>query len=278
MANQKTNISGDPDLARFGKLLHQASGIHLGQRKSGLLSSRLGKRMKALGLDSLKQYYQRVTGDTTGGELEQLVDCLTTNKTEFFRETAHFRHFQKVALPELKASPHRQGEPLRVWSAACSSGEEAYSLSLCGLEALGEGAPLKVLGTDISGRMIQKALEGWYEAEKVRPIPPPLREKYLQREDLEGHKGFRVAPTLKKYAFFSRLNLNDGDFPFRHPMDVIFCRNVMIYFGRPSQGNLVGRLAALLRRGGYLYTGLSESLIGVDHPLQMVEPSVYQKP
>lgn len=268
----------DGDLRKLRELLYQNSGIRMGVEKNSLLLSRLGKRLKALGLRSFRQYYRLVSEEKEGSELERLVDCLTTNKTSFFREPRHFEHFAKTALPLLAEKQPQHRGPIRVWSAACSSGEEVYSLAMTMLETLEKGSAPKILGTDISPTMIGRAMEGWYEREKTEPIPGGWADRYLVREDRKGTAGYRVGKFLRQSVFFGLLNLNGDELPFRNPLDVIFCRNVMIYFDKPTQEVLIRRLTAVLKPGGFLYTGLSESLLGIRHSLRTVEPSVYQKP
>jgi chemotaxis protein methyltransferase CheR len=268
----------DGDLRKLRELLYQNSGIRMGVEKNSLLLSRLGKRLKALGLRSFRQYYRLVSEEKEGSELERLVDCLTTNKTSFFREPRHFEHFAKTALPLLAEKQPKHRGPIRVWSAACSSGEEVYSLAMTMLETLEKGSAHKILGTDISPTMIGRAMEGWYEKEKTEPIPAGWADRYLVREERKGAAGYRVGRFLRQSVFFGLLNLNGEELPFRNPLDVIFCRNVMIYFDKPTQEVLIRRLTAVLKPGGFLYTGLSESLLGIRHSLRTVEPSVYQKP
>jgi chemotaxis protein methyltransferase CheR len=257
----------------FAQLIYQHSGIHMSELKLGLLRSRVGKRLKALKLDSIKDYQQALQGDASGLELERLIDVVTTNKTEFFREAQHYQHLVQTALP---SSSTRAGQPLRFWSAACSSGEEPYTLAMVLHEALEGQVPFKILATDISSRMLQRAMEGWYSAERMRGVNAALRDKYFLREDRE-EKGYRAGPRLRETVQFCRFNLNDGaQYVFANGFNAILCRNVMIYFDRPTQEAVVGRLSRHLLPGGYLYTGSSESLIGIRHSLKPVGASVYQ--
>jgi chemotaxis protein methyltransferase CheR len=277
------NTLGEMRISEFGKLaqlVYAQSGIRLERQKLELLQSRLRKRMKALSLVSFRDYYQLVVSDGTGEELGRMLDAVTTNKTGFFREEKHFILLAQKLLPGLlQEASRRADKTLRIWSAACSSGEEAYSLAMTALEAAADsGVQVKVLATDLSSRMIQRGLEGSYEREKMKKMSPGLLQKYFEREP-DGFEGVhRAGEALRRTVHFRRFNLNAGGFPFRNPFDVIFCRNVMIYFDRAVQENLVGRMAGVLRKGGCLFTGLAESLLAVKHPLHQVAASVYVKP
>lgn len=278
-----TGTLGEMRLSEFGQLsqlVYAQSGIRLETQKRELLQSRLRKRMKALSMVSFKDYYQFVVSDGTGEELGKMLDAVTTNKTGFFREEKHFVFLTQKCLPELiRAAAKRADKTLRIWSAACSSGEEAYTLAMCAREAPEEsGVKIKILATDLSSRMIHRAVDGVYEKEKVQGVPAGLLQKYFEPAGRGDEKAYRVGGALRESVHFHRFNLNAGTFPFRNPFDVIFCRNVMIYFDRAVQESLVGRLAVALRGSGYLFTGLAESLLAVKHPLRQVAASVYVKP
>ena len=262
----------------FATLIHQKSGISLGELKFELLRARMGKRLRALKLQSFKDYQAVLNADTSGLELERLVDVVTTNKTEFFREAKHYEHLTAELLPAFLASAAaKKGQPLRIWSAACSSGEEPYSLAMVLHEALDGRAPFKILATDISSRVLHRAMEGRYNSERIAGVPGALRERYFDAEKLDGERQYRVKPLLREAVHFSRFNLNDpSQFVFENRFDAILCRNVMIYFDRPTQEAVVGRLSQHLAPGGYLYTGFSESLIGIRHPLKAAGASVYR--
>jgi chemotaxis protein methyltransferase CheR len=268
-----------PDEFRaFSSLIHEASGIHLGEVKYELLRARLGKRLRALGLDSYQDYLEVLERDPDGLETDRMVDVVTTNKTEFFREARHYEHLCERLLPAYQARLQAGKDPvLRMWSAACSSGEEPYSLAMVVQEALGSAGQIKILATDISSRMIRKGMEGLYPAERTATVPRSLLDRYFQPGP--EPQSWRAAPRLRGLISFARFNLNDPDqFVFRNKFDAIFCRNVMIYFDRPTQEALVNRLAAHLAPGGYLYTGFSESLLGIKHGLKGEGASIYRKP
>lgn len=266
------------DFEKLAKLVFDQSGIMLEPQKLDLLQARLRKRLKALSLKTFKDYYGFVTADESGVEIVKMLDCVTTNKTEFFRESQHYGHLIKTALPEIQTARGLDLEPIRIWSAACSTGEEVYSLAMTALETTGGKFPVKVLGTDISTKVLAKAMKGLYEAEKMEGVPAAWRTQYFLNEKNEGRLVYRVGPPLKQIVRFSRLNLNGAEYPFQSKFDIIFCRNVMIYFSQEIQQCLVDRLTDCLRSGGYLYTGHSESLLRVKHSLKPVAPSVYLKP
>jgi chemotaxis protein methyltransferase CheR len=262
------------EFERLAGLVFESSGIHLKPEKAELLRSRLSRRLRSLGLDSFEEYWQLLRHDD-GQELRRMLDQVTTNKTEFFRESAHFEHLAKEALPALRA--RRGGRPLRFWSAACSSGEEAYSLAVCVAEALGPQAPFSVVATDLSEQVLEKAEAGLYPAESCARLPPALRDKYFSPRD---HGAWSAGAFLRSRVAFARFNLVRDPIPAStlEPFDVILCRNVMIYFDRPTQEAVVGRLLSVLRPDGWLYTGLSESLVGIRHGMRSDGPSIYRPP
>jgi chemotaxis protein methyltransferase CheR len=215
-----------------------------------------------------------VQEDSTGEALAALIDALTTNHTSFFRESAHFDFLKQTILPALRGR-----DRLSIWSAACSSGEEPYTIVFCLLEALGEAAlsKIRILATDISTRVLASAQRGAYPVERFETMPAAQVHRYLLRGENRWKGWYQVKPALRAAVEFRRLNLME---PFSHlgPFPVIFCRNVMIYFDRPTQQDLVNRLAGCLEPGGYLLIGHAESLNGVEHPLEYIRPAVYGKP
>jgi len=260
------------DFERLAGLVFQSSGIHLKPEKAELLRSRLSRRLRSLGLDSFEDYWRLLQRDN-GQELRRMLDQVTTNKTEFFREAAHFEHLAKEALPALRA--RRGSRPLRLWSAACSSGEEPYSLAICLAETLGPQAPFSIVATDLSEQVLDKAVAGVYTAECCRRMPAGLRAKYF---DPRPDGGWSAGRLLRSKVAFARFNLVHDHIPAStlEPFDVILCRNVMIYFDRATQEAVVGRLLSVLRPDGWLYTGLSESLVGIRHGMRSDGPSIYR--
>jgi chemotaxis protein methyltransferase CheR len=236
--------------------------------------------LRATGVSSYRDYYEYITSSNNSGEIIHFLDCISTNLTYFFREPKHFEFLDQIAMPELLASrKNERNLRIRVWSAACSTGEEPYSLAMCLLSHL-EGlnrADFRILATDISTRVLGVALKGSYPRERIEKVPPALRQKYFQKGmGGNGETYYQVSPLLKQIVTFRRLNLQTS-YPFSGPFDYIFCRNVMIYFDKQTQQELVRKMAGYLAPDGYLFVGHSESLTGLNHPLTYVRPSVYKK-
>ena len=268
----------DVDFKKISTLIYDQCGINLHNGKKELLKARLGKRIREGQFKSFRDYYQYVIEEESGQELVYLLDSISTNFTSFFREQKHFDYLKNEFLPELVNHKKSKERKLSFWSAGCSSGEEAYSIVITLLETL-EMPPvwgLKVLGTDISTRMLQIAKLGVYEQEKIRAIPPLWVRKYFLRGDQRWHGFVKVKDEVKQYANFTRFNLMEP-FSFQDPFDCIFCRNVMIYFDRKTQASLVQRFYDCLAKGGVFLIGHSESLAGVEHPFGYVKPAIYKK-
>jgi chemotaxis protein methyltransferase CheR len=259
---------GAAQFARIAELLHEHAGIRLREGKEGLVRARLAKRLRTLGLPDFEAYLAHVEREPTRREFTEMVDALTTNKTSFFREHAHFGVLRDEVLP---ACPG----PVRLWSAGCSSGEEAYTLAMVVQDALGTAASsARILATDISHRVLATATAGVYPAATLADVPPALRQQYW-RPSSDGTR-LEAAPALRALVRFGRLNLMAA-WPMRGPFDAIFCRNVMIYFDKATQQALVERFRQLLRPGGYLFVGHSESLTGLTHQFRYVRPAVYAR-
>ncbi|HRH46786.1 MAG TPA: protein-glutamate O-methyltransferase CheR, partial [Pyrinomonadaceae bacterium] len=256
---------------QFEKLcnkVYDLCGINLKKGKEELVHSRLHKRLNALKLETFEQYFNYLDHDKQGNETIWMIDALTTNKTSFFREIQHFEFLKERVLPNLQH--HR----LRIWSAACSTGEEPYSIAIMLAESLSnfKSWDIRILATDISTKVLGKAKEAVYEADLLEPIPSAWRQKYFIKNDTFG-KSFRVVPHLRNLVSLARLNFMDK-FPMHGPFDVIFCRNAMIYFDKPTQENLVRRFYDLIAPGGYLFVGHSESLTGANHNFKYIQPAV----
>ncbi len=271
----------------FRKLVYAKSGISLGDQKMQLVRARLGKRLREGRFRSFREYYNYVVNDPSGEELCGLLDSISTNTTHLFREPRHFDLLKEIIAewatdqstqrqPRVKHAPDKT---LRIWSAACSSGEEPYSMVMVGHDVLRAhpALELKILATDISTQMLSRAKLGLFETHRVGTVPPILRDRYLLKTQQDGKNMLQVAPELRRLVTFARFNLMTTSFPFRHGFYVIFCRNVMIYFDRPTQQSLVNKFASHLQKGGYLMIGHSESLSGIEHPLSYVDPTVYRK-
>jgi chemotaxis protein methyltransferase CheR len=255
------------------RMVYDHCGVEL-RGKEVLVAARLVKEMRELGLHPFKKYYEYVRRDATGEALTEMVDALTTNHTSFFREPRHFDFLRKVVLPGLPASSQ-----VRLWSAACSSGEEPYSIAFSLMEEMGTAAQsrVRVLATDISRRMLEKARQGQYPAPRFEGLPMAMLRKYLLKGEGRSEDLFLVKKEVRDLIEFRHLNLME-DFSSVGTFSVVFCRNVMIYFDQKTQERLVGQLAARLDPGGYLFIGHSESLYGIQHSLQYVCPAIYRKP
>jgi chemotaxis protein methyltransferase CheR len=269
----------DIDFRRFSTLVYEKCGIYLRKGKKELVRTRLGKRMREAGFENFKAYYRFLTQDESGRELVMMLDAISTNLTSFFREERHFDFLENDIFPSYAAELGAGNRRKRLfWSAGCSSGEEPYSLAMCLLEYFGDdvGHNMKVLATDISTRVLAHARRGVYRASRLERVPDALLREYFHR-GYDKQKGyFRIKPILKEVVEFRRVNLVEP-FPFKRRFDLILCRNVMIYFDRTSQAGLVNKFYDVLRPGGYLFIGHSETLTGIDHPFTYVKPSIYCK-
>ncbi len=264
----------DKEFKNIRELVYQCCRINLSNDKRELVRNRLGKRMRQLSVRSYQDYFDRVVADPSGDELTMMLNCITTNLTSFYREKQHFDFVTEHIVPDFLDSSTGRLPTMRVWSAACSTGEEPYSLAMCLLDAFGtRDVDLKILATDLSSRVLEHAMRGQYPSHRVAPLPPALRNKYMTRRT-DGD--FEAAEVLRKRITFRRLNLAVNRFPFKHKFDIVFCRNVMIYFDRPTQEKLVSAITACLNHGGHLFVGHSESLTGLDHPLTYVRPTAYK--
>lgn len=264
------------EFERFSEIVYQHLGIKMPQGKCTMLSARVHKRLRALHMETFREYADFLFSPLgQQAELAHLYDAVTTNKTEFFREPAHFTFLTETVLPELTGHT----TALRFWSAGCSTGEEPYTLAMvlrdyrerCG------GFPFDILATDISRQALRQARQAVYREEQIEPVPAPLRPKYLLRSRERSKRLIRIAPEIRRDVRFGRLNFMDEDFGIDHPMHVIFCRNVIIYFDRQTQEHLIRKLCRHLLPGGYLFLGHSESLYGLPLPLNQVAPTVYRK-
>ena len=264
---------GDEEFDGLRRLIHAKAGITLGENKRALLASRLAKRLRAHGYATFRDYYELVTkGDPTGRELLELINCITTNKTSFFREPHHFDMLRK-RLPEFLAAARARGtHRLRIWSAGCSTGEEPYSIAAVLDEELrGQGWDVKVLASDIDTAVLAQAEAGIYPARVADEIPPELRRRMFQ--DRGDH--VRVTEALREMVSFRRVNLIEEAWPIRTRFDAIFCRNVTIYFDHATQQRLYARFAAQLEPHGYFFAGHSENLHWV-RAFSLVGETVYR--
>ena len=275
------SLSGiqEPSYRRIVDIVYRNSRINLGNGRQQLVVARLARRCRELGLASFEAYCDHLSGAQGLEEISILVDLITTNHTGFFRESHHFHYVTSSILPELTSAAGGRLAEVRCWSAASSSGEEPYSLAITLGEFTRQVSRFRwhIHATDISRRMIELARVGVYPEAKLGALPPGCLERYFQR-GVGVSAGLRkVRDTLKANMSFHVSNLFQVRIPVTEPQDIIFCRNVMIYFDRTSQQLLLSRLIEYLRPGGYLILGLSESLIGCDHSLRSLGHSVYRK-
>lgn len=259
---------------KISRLAYEHFGLDLRGTKQGLVAARLGRKLRELGLKSFQHYYDYVKADRSGVALANMVDQLTTNHTSFFREPKHFDFLRRAVFPALRIRSR-----IHIWSAACSSGEEPYSIAMSLLEEAPREAAVKVRikASDISTRVLDKAKRGVYSTERVAEIPLALRQRYLLKAEDEGVGSYRFKDEVRSMIDFERLNLMDK-LPEAYCCAAIFCRNLMIYFDKPTQQSLVQRLTEHLEDGGYLFIGHSESLNNISHGLDYVCPATYRKP
>jgi len=269
----------DSEFQKFSSCVYDKCGINLHEGKKELVKARLGRILRQRDFRSFRKYYDYVVNDKSGHELILLLDSISTNLTYFFRELQHFDFLRAKALPEIvKIKAPSRNNCLRFWSAGCSSGEEAYSIAIAVSEVLHnrEKWQIKILATDLSTKVLATASTGIYEKKKIDSIPYELRKRYFQKGDNRWKGYFRVKQEVRKNISFQRLNFRE-EFHLNVPFDVIFCRNVMIYFNNPTKEALIGKLFQNLSNGGYLFIGHAESLTGIKHHLKYIQPSVYQK-
>ncbi len=280
MANAITTFTEltEKQFDEISEMVRGICGINLHDGKKELIKARLSKRLRALGLNCFGEYIEYVKNDTDGIELTQMLDALSTNLTSFFREPDHFDHLANKVVADIVAASARSGRRLRIWSAGCSSGEEPYSLAITVREAISNinEWDAKILATDISTRVLQQARAGLYGDNRIRTVSPQLRSRYFDCVETRPQRVYKVRQDLQSMIHFARLNLMDP-WPMRGSFDAIFCRNVMIYFDKPTQDRLVNRFWDLLGPGGTLFIGHSESLTGTSHKFRYVKPTVYQK-
>ncbi len=269
------------DFRRLSSFIEEACGIRISEGKQVMVEVRLRHRLRALRMSSFSEYCDHVLSSSQGPlEVPFMIDEITTNKTDFFREESHFEFLVNQALPELEKQGAGTQRPLKVWSAACSTGEEPYTLAMVLAEA-GERRPgfrFRILGTDICNEVLAVAGRAVYGEERLAPVPPALRSKYFMRSRDRDSPLVRVMPALRSTLTLRRLNLLDRDYAMGEPMDVIFCRNVLIYFRHDTQTEVCTRLCRCLRPGGYLFLGHSETIHGMDLPATQVLPTIYRMP
>jgi len=266
------------DFEKIRKIIYEQCGINLHEGKKELVKARLGKRLRAGNYESFTDYCNYVTTAEGTEELIAMIDSISTNLTSFFREESHFARLRLIISSIMDKNNSRGlNDRFKIWSAGCSTGEEPYTLSMTVKEAAGQRPfDFTILATDISTKVLRVAEAGIYQHDKIKNIDTYILKKYFQigSGDSEGH--YRVKTEIKRMIDFQRFNLMHA-FTAQVHLDIIFCRNVMIYFDKQTQGVLVNKFYNSLNKGGYFFVGHSESLTGLNHQFNYIEPSVYQK-
>lgn len=270
----------DRQFRSIAELIEEHVGIKMPAAKRLMLEGRLFKRARALNCPGIGDYVDRLFDDEVfDHELPQLIDVVTTNKTDFFREPQHFDFLRNVAVPELLKLRGRGACQLKIWSAACSTGMEAYSTAMVLDDMIRSGArfDFRILGTDISNNVLGLAEAAIYNRDMIAPVPEPFVKRYFRRSVDDTCSEVRVVPELRRLTQFTRMNLMDSSYPVDRDVDIIFCRNVLIYFDRKTQRKVITQLCTHLRPGGYLLVGHSESMIHSVLPeLKQVQPTIFR--
>lgn len=265
------------NFSRLAELIHSYSGIKMPSNKRTMLEGRLRRRIRALGLGTLNDYCRYLFDDNgMESEIIHLIDAVTTNKTEFFREPAHFQFLQANALPALARTGRKT---IKAWSAACSTGAEPYTLAMVLEEhsQANRGQDYSILCTDLCTQVLAQAVAGVFSEAMIDPVAMDLRRRYVMRAR-DAQRGLvRIVPSLRSKLSFARMNLMDDAYPVPDDMDLIFCRNILIYFDKPTQSKVLSRLCRHLRPGGYLFLGHSESIVGIDLPVAQIANTVFQR-
>lgn len=269
------------DFERLARFIHNHSGIKMPPTKKTMVEGRLRRRVAAVGVASLKEYCQFLF-DRGGLETEyvHLIDAISTNKTEFFREPEHFRYLSEVAIPEvLGSAAMNRTNALKVWSAASSIGAEPYTLAmvLADLRARRKDFDFTITASDISTRVLRTAIDAVYPEEMMAPISEQMRKRYLMRAKDKHRKVFRIAPELRGTVKFKRINLMETPYPIERQFHIVFCRNILIYFDKPTQQAVLSQICDHMVPGGYLFLGHSETLASINLPVTMVSTTVFRK-
>ncbi len=280
----------DSDFELFRKLIYDKSGISLNESKKELLRTRLRARIERHGFKSYREYYEYVKSDKSGQALIPLLDDISTNLTSFYREINHFNFMRKIIPGWIEEKLKARDMSFRIWSAGCSTGEEPYTLAFLMLEFLKDEIKhwdLKILATDLSTEVLSQAMEGKYDEVRLKDVPPNIAKAYFTHDVgsmktksgkiLQNKPIVRVAPEVRSLITFRRFNLMEQHYPFKRQFDFIFCRNVMIYFDKPTQEVLVNKFYHFIKPGGFLFIGHSESLTGLKQKFEYIQPTIYQK-
>ncbi len=269
----------DDEFGKLSDFIYRESGIKMPPIKRIMLQSRLQKRLRELKMVSFKEYCDYVFSKSGQlGEIIHMLDVVSTNKTDFFREAVHFDFLEDVVLPEFynQNSGHRQ---FKVWSAGCSSGEEPYTISIVMTDfaETHTGFDFSILGTDLSTQILQKAVNAVYNMDRVEAIPLEIKKRHFLRSKDRERPTVKLAPHIRKRVRFARLNFMDSSYDISDVFDVIFCRNVLIYFDRATQERVINKLCSKLKPGGYFFLGHSESIMSMNVPLTQVKPTIFKR-
>jgi chemotaxis protein methyltransferase CheR len=281
MTSAQPSSMSDREFEVFRELVRRETGIALGAHKRALLEARLGKRLRALGLSTFGAYYTYLRrADTAGDERIRFVNAITTNETAFFREAAHFAYLDAEWLPARRELADAGGaRRLRAWSAACSTGEEPYSIAMSFLAAVDVPRwDVRILASDIDTDVLTRAVAGVYRLEAVDRVPVAQLRRFFLRGVGANEGAVRIRPTVRELVTFRRLNLLDAQWPIRTRFHLIFCRNVLMYFDRPTQAAVVARLERHLEPDGLLVLGHAENLLGLGSSMERVTSTVYRLP
>ncbi len=266
----------DKEFTQLSSFIYDEVGIKMPPVKRFMLESRLQRRLKDLNIPNFKQYIEFVFDKKNLGELVNMIDVVTTNKTDFFREPAHYDILTNIVLPTMSPNQLRN---LKIWSAGCSSGEEPYTLSIVLHEAMKRGLlqDFSIMASDISTQMLEKAAKAIYPAQRVEGVPLDIKKRYFLKSNDPEHKFVCLMPHVRSKVSFKRINFMDQAYPIPHNFDIIFCRNVIIYFDRPTQEQVISKLCGKIIQGGFLFLGHSESITSMDLPIQSIKPTVFKK-
>jgi chemotaxis protein methyltransferase CheR len=264
----------DKEFKVFSALVYKESGIRLNDSKRALLVSRLSKRLRTLGLGTFREYYEQYLTSEDEGELIQMLDLISTNKTSFFREPVHFDFLKNQILPALSHL-----KQIKIWSSACSSGEEPYTIAMTLYDHVDNPNQwdFRVLASDLSTRVLARAQSGIYDLDQISEINPERAKLHFLKGSGQNEGTIKVKPHLQNMITFERINLMDEKYPIKYDLDLIFCRNVMIYFDRATQERLMNKFYNYLKPGGHLFIGHSETLQWLDHSFNYVAPTIYRK-
>lgn len=269
------------DFKKLSSFIYKEYGIKMPEIKKTMLQSRLHKRLRELNMPNYKDYVEYLfskEGQQT--EVIHMIDMVSTNKTDFFREPVHFDYLHSDVLPELLHGdkPNRM---IKLWSAGCSSGEEPYTIAISMSEFAaanpGHAFDFSILATDISTRVLKTAAEAIYKEQRVEMLPINLKKKYLLRSKDRSNPTVRIIPELRRRISFSRLNFMDSQYNVSDSFDIVFCRNVLIYFDRETQERVINKLCSKLKPNGFFFLGHSESITNFDVPLHQLKPTIFRK-